>query len=516
LASPTLSGLNNNGLLWKTGVNSSTAGSLRLPNTTFTYNGHYWQYSINYDAILNWIQNTGPNPFPPQLRSGGILYYSSIPTHIASPSGNMPTNSQANKDMRFWKEYIDEMLGYQQYSNNSWGIITGFTGYGDDLPVDSNTPSSSTTTPFPQGKATINWKPIAGQNSEPSPPRYLDYRDNPRRPKLHYWFGPMTMVDYLGNYNQQRFWWPGTVHEAPMWQLKTGVQTALDDVKKNHPNDYMAVIGFSQPSSSNPVHSGFYNAVLSPLGQNYKQMINSLWFAPQVISTSAEISPYDAAISTVPRAISGTDSAFAFMLAYNQFSGDPGTASFTSPTGQAGGLGRNGAQRTIVFETDGVASATATTPGTVTSYVVNQGPNNSYFPVRYRTANPELPNYVYGVAQGTSPPTPPVQQTEDVVSVLVSTNTASPPGYATSRKPVIIHCLAFGSLFYPNNASQNQTNALNLLQNIQWQGGTQPTSSTPLPSYKIINQTSNAARTQAMDQAFKTVMQDAVQVNLIR
>ena len=27
------------------------------------------------------------------------------------------------------------------------------------------------------------------------------YGDNPLRPKLHFWFGPMTMVDCLGNYN---------------------------------------------------------------------------------------------------------------------------------------------------------------------------------------------------------------------------------------------------------------------------------------------------------------------------
>ena len=30
--------------------------------------------------------------------------------------------------------------------------------------------------------------------------RYMEYDDNPKRPKLHFWFGPMTMVDFLGNY----------------------------------------------------------------------------------------------------------------------------------------------------------------------------------------------------------------------------------------------------------------------------------------------------------------------------
>ena len=27
------------------------------------------------------------------------------------------------------------------------------------------------------------------------------YGDNPLRPKLHFWFGPLSMVDCLGNYN---------------------------------------------------------------------------------------------------------------------------------------------------------------------------------------------------------------------------------------------------------------------------------------------------------------------------
>jgi hypothetical protein len=516
------------GNTWKTNTTinfispglSGSSGLLRLPNTTVQNPNslHKLYYNINYDAILNWIQNTGTNPFPPRLRAGGILYYNSIPTHIASPSGNMPTSTQDQKDQRFWKEYIDEVLGLQQYSNGSWAIITGYTGYGDDLPVNTNTASSSKTTPFPAASSTgnprITFKPGSSSSIQPgSGVEYMDYRDNPPRPRLKYWFGPMTMVDHLGNYNMGHFNWPGTVHEAPMWQLKTGVQTAIDDVKKNHPNDYLTIIGFSIPMNSkpnNPSGVGYYNGVLSPLGQNYTQMTNALWFPPTVNSTKQEISYFDSAMSTIPHALSGTCSPMGFMLAYNQFSGDSGTASFTSPTGQAGGLGRNGAQRTIIFETDGVASATATNPGTVSSYAVNQGANKSYFPVRYRTTNPELPNYVYG------PSSDAVQQTEDVVGVIVAQNTASPPGYATTRKPVLVHCIAFGSLFYSSNTSTAQSTALGLLENIQWQGGTQPTATTALPSYKIINQTSNADRITAMNQAFTSVMQDAVSVTLIR
>ena len=58
------------------------------------------------------------------------------------------------------------------------------------------------------------------------------------------------------------------------------------------------------------------------------------------------------------------------MLCYNQFAVTPPTdttlrsfvtsSPITFPTGMAGGMGRKGAQKVIIFETDGLANATAT------------------------------------------------------------------------------------------------------------------------------------------------------------
>ena len=42
-------------------------------------------YIINYKAILNWIVNTGPNPFPPQLRAGNDLVLLVDPDRRARP-----------------------------------------------------------------------------------------------------------------------------------------------------------------------------------------------------------------------------------------------------------------------------------------------------------------------------------------------------------------------------------------------------------------------------------------------
>ena len=67
---------------------------------------------------------------------------------------------------------------------------------------------------------------------------------------------------------------------------------------------------------------------------------------------------------------------------------------------------------------------------------------------------------------------------------LVAQTTASPSGYATSTKPVLIHTIAFGPVFDPS--SPKRSSALQTLQEIQYIGNTQSSSSTSLASYKII------------------------------
>ena len=108
----------------------------------------------------------------------------------------------------------------------------------------------------------------------------MHYGDNPLRPELHFWFGPLSMVDFLGNYNVwydvnpycSRFcWWPGTCHEAPMYACKLGIQAALTDIQNNHPNDHVALMMFSVPQSSATDTSGTrFNRVRVGLGQNYQ------------------------------------------------------------------------------------------------------------------------------------------------------------------------------------------------------------------------------------------------------
>ncbi len=90
-------------------------------------------YSVNYTAILNFISNIGPSIFPAQMMSGRIEYYTSIPTTI-----NTSTWPPTDLNQRFWKDYIDYVLGLMATSSSSYSVITdntnnGLTGYGTDF-----------------------------------------------------------------------------------------------------------------------------------------------------------------------------------------------------------------------------------------------------------------------------------------------------------------------------------------------------------------------------------------------
>ena len=71
------------------------------------------------------------------------------------------------------------MLGFRQTSAGVYTDISAMAGYGGDFTWGTN-----------------------GQHRTSRPrTQYMSYTDNPQRPLLRYWFGPMLMVDYLQNYN---------------------------------------------------------------------------------------------------------------------------------------------------------------------------------------------------------------------------------------------------------------------------------------------------------------------------
>ena len=115
---------------------------LALWNSSGALNSPSGNFIINYKAILNWIANTGPNPFPPVLRAGNILYYSSIPTDVPSSAYTWSNSNTAitNSSQRFWKEYIDFVLGvWQDPFGNLQAPGNPTCSYGPDFTCGSST-----------------------------------------------------------------------------------------------------------------------------------------------------------------------------------------------------------------------------------------------------------------------------------------------------------------------------------------------------------------------------------------
>lgn len=500
----------DNTMLW-----DSTTRDWYSPRTAGTD-----RYRINYRAILKWIQEA-PNPFPPQLRAGRICYYDAFPNHAdvtlntrfwnfnpANPSG-------LNLNERFWKDYIDYVLGTSQQNSNTWfrlpnntshRSIASVIGFGNDIDWTQASHSLIYATP--------------GGNPAP----YMDYRDNPKRPITRMWFGPMSMVDFLGCYGLSgsdsylRYsWMPGTAHEAPMYACKIGIVAALSDIESNHPNDMVSLIFYSMPKSSANQPGYRFNNARVPLSRDYQRMKDSLFYPPSTLdgyNPNNAPRPYDSDNDEVPRPAGGTCYAMGLMLAYNQFSGSPTLRTYNpspAPFGDAGGLGRRGAHKLVILETDGEPTHTATASLTVAS-----GPNSanhSYYRVRYNTTNPgssEFPSvtqYTPNASQVTS-------QIDALVTRLCALETDPNPGFSTPRKPVQVHTVAFGPLF--DNASAARTAGLQTLQRIERIGNTQ-TYSTPnawLPDYKIVTGDDEVV-IEKLREAISKIMQDGIQVSLI-
>lgn len=451
-------------------------------------------YGINYTAILNFITNVGPNPFPSTMRSGRIVYYTSIPTTIDTSS-----SPPSDLNQRFWKDYIDYVLeqtdtggGNYQLLNNGWW---GGSGYGAD-----------------QSWGTVTITAKSSLTGKPKP--YMYYGDSPNRPLLNFWFGPLTMIDFLDNYDQafqvspagSRYcWWPGTCHEAPMYACKLGIQAALNDIQNNHPNDFVSLIMFSVPrSSSNDTGGTRFNGARVGMGQNYQNMTDSLWYPPSTVGNSgATVTPYDANNLEVPRAFGGTCYAMPLMLAYNQFSAASACSSYATPAGIAGGNGRKGAQKIVIFETDGAPNTTA--GGTLT----NGGAYQSYYKVRYNPSSPSSSEYPTGISgYGDNDPTV-TSQINNLCTQICAPDTASPPGYASGSRKVLIHCIGFGPMFAPGGSeAAANTATLNQMQQI---GNVND----GMPSYKIIYGSQNTVITD-LQQAFTNILESTVPVSLIQ
>jgi hypothetical protein len=482
-------------------------------------------YQINYQAILAWIKNTtgtgNVNPFPSQLRSGNVLIYSSIPTDVpaAAYDHTQPNANIADPDQRFWKEYIDWTLGvWRDPTGSIQHTFQPTCSIGPDFMFSSKGSITADSTQFGSATSTVQIHvPPTTTSPTPAhnPPEYMNYLDNPWRPRHRMWFGPMTMVQFMSDCG----YLPGTTHDISMFPMKQGVGGALLDIQNNHPNDLLGMLLFSRPVYGNdPPNIGSFNVPQYSLTNDYASMLSSLWLPPN--SGSSDIRLFgDPNGALIPHAHadfdSNTASSFGFMLAFNQFSGNrsalvgvPGMDGSTPTT--VGGLGRKGATRLVIFETDGMANEDSIPQSGIT----NAGAYNSYYNIRPSdkvNGGNYNQNALLQVAEA-------LCNRDDGTPVVVPTGYPTPPnvpGYATINKPVLIHCIAFGAIFETPNSAQ--TSAVPMMQQISTIGNTTfPSSSTdPANGYKWCIGTLQQ-RQDKLRQAFLNILDSSVPVSLIK
>jgi Flp pilus assembly protein TadG len=447
-------------------------------------------YTINYKAILAWI-NSAPNIFPAELRSGNTLFYSAIPTDVSASAYDhtQPNYNITNADQRFWKEYIDYVIGVWRDPN---GNI--------QHPAH---PACSIGNDYTFGTVKI---------SAPPGSPYMNYADNPQRPRHRLWFGPMTMIQFMSDTGL----FPATTHDIAMYPMKVGLGLALMDIQGNHPNDLVSMCLFSRPQYNNDAQgTGAFNVAQFSLGNNYQAMINALWVPPGGGTT--DVRPWDPINAQTARAHgdydANTASSYGFMLAYNQLSSSAVLRGVEQSTGPGtGGLGRVGAQRLVIYETDGMANQDSL-PG---NSLFNGGGGNSYYQIMpgqtlngggYNQTNLlQVVQNICNNADGT-PGNPP--------GFTPFTPNQGYPGYAAPGKPVSIECVAFGAIFEVPGPTQNSSVAL--LQQISTIGGTVfPSSPTdPTNGWRWCIGTM-AQRQSSLRTAFMNIMNSGVPITLIK
>ena len=496
---------------------TALADNSKLFSSTGVWNrqnlGGTLNYVPNYEAILAWIKS-GPATLPPSLRAGRVLYYDSIPDSIPMNWQSGIISPSASSDQRFWKGYIDFVLGCGEHDRNQtlYGYGTNNTWAGQTFGTGKITPAGSLTG---------------------NPRAYMAYDDCPVHPRLNMWFGPITMLGYLSinSDNQDYNWMAGTTYEAHCWQLKAGIQSALEDIKRNHPNDLASLNIWSS-------HNG-YNTTRVATSKDYEKMKNCLFYPFSLIDSlgtpTAEKRPYSTNNPTtgnpsginpfnyqadVPNADGGTNPTMGLMLAYNQFN-------WTGPY-----TGRKGARKTVILETDGVCNQRINATFTPISggggqyhwtAVGNAGSAPAPMNGHPQAMEPTVTLAWLICQDGTgSKPWPGFQGYANGNGVASAGPPAkwgglsgNGPGFSTPRMPAQIHTIAFGYLFENSTNSALKIRSLEFLRNIQLAAGTPPDPTTgTIEDYKRIVGTYEQ-RINKLREAMERIMQSGVLVALI-
>jgi len=166
------------------------------------------------------------------------------------------------------------------------------------------------------------------------------------------------------------------------------------------------------------------------------------------------------------------------MAAYNQFS---------SATGFNG---RKGANKMIIFETDGQPTSSAV--GT------------------FQSGGAYMSKFTSIADNGSSGAD--ANDALNTLQYVCNLTTASPSGYSTIKNPVSVHSIAFGQLF--ETTGPDTAAAMDFLVKCQIKGMTSPAGATTLNNEKIITGTYKQ-RIEKIRSAFEKVLQSGIQITLI-
>jgi Flp pilus assembly protein TadG len=328
-------------------------------------------YRLNYPAILAWIKS-GPKTLPSNLRAGRILYYSSIPTDA---------NGTSDRNKRFWREYIHYIFGVGTWDSSTYPLNDDSSYNSPAYNPNQMLAGTERRRPFREADPLINqvagvetpttaFKPSPNPNpgDAPNPKPYMNYADNINRPRMHLWFGPQTMLQFVTSHRSlAKPVTSGTIKEAQSWQLKAAINSVLDDIQTNHPNDYCGMAFFCERSS-------VFHTPRAPMGQEWYRLKNCLFYRKEMLDILAALpaasrdsapdeervfsSGFNLALGNMPNANGGTDPNSGLAVAFNLLSR---ASTLTAANGYTTSLsttkGRQGAAKIVIFETDGVPNA---------------------------------------------------------------------------------------------------------------------------------------------------------------
>jgi hypothetical protein len=467
----------------------STGSGQTLSNST-------GNYQINYPAVLKWIK-TGPQVLPPNLRAGRIVYYSSIPDDVNTAT----VSGQALLDKVFWQKYINYVLGYS-YTSASYLYGQADSWSSAAVTINSTSPSAGSSASTTKVQY-ATW----GDTGAIAP--YMNYNDSPLRPRLHFWFGPLSMVDFISGIPTGANWNPGTCHEAQCWQLKVAMNSVIADVQNNHPNDTLGMVMFS---------ANAFNGPRVGQGQNYSALQNALFYPFSLLSSinggnvTTEECPYTASFGNallgneIPNANGSTDPNTGLTYAFNLLSGSSQLSSASY------GTARRGASKMVILETDGVPNTYRGTTGSAGMIPTKYG-YDTYFPTsswssgNVGNGDTTVMQNAYNVVQQIVLPT---------ASAGHSTGSTANSGLSLPNAPALVYPIAFGDLFDSNlapNATFRPT-ALQFLANVAYYGNTGTSGATAPPSGQIIIG-DYPTRISELQTCFQNIFQSGVTVALI-